>query len=190
MLGRAETLLTRLPADQPLRGAEVGVARGAMSAALLCARPRLHLLLVDSWLPLTAQPVTYRETGDRFARLSVGEQAANRAAAAAATAFASARREILAMPSVEAAACVPTTSLDFVFLDGDHSEPGVAADLAAWAPRVRAGGWLGGHDYLHTAAYPFGVIAAVTAAAAHAGWQIETDRDHTWFVRLGLHGRS
>jgi len=38
-------------------------------------------------------------------------------------------------------------SLDFVWIDGDHSEEAVRADINAWLPKVRNGGWLGGHDY-------------------------------------------
>lgn len=44
-----------------------------------------------------------------------------------------------------------------VFLDADHSEAAVAADIAAWLPKVQPGGWLCGHDY---GTYP-GVAAAV-----------------------------
>lgn len=40
-------------------------------------------------------------------------------------------------------------SLDFVFLDADHSEAGVRADILAWLPKVRPGGLLAGDDYCH-----------------------------------------
>ena len=55
--------------------------------------------------------------------------------------------------------CVRATSMsalnmlpslvDFVFLDGDHREAAVLAEIAAYAPRVRKGGILAGHDYTH-----------------------------------------
>ncbi len=38
-------------------------------------------------------------------------------------------------------------SLDFVFIDGDHSYPAVCADIDAWLPKIKPGGWIGGHDY-------------------------------------------
>jgi hypothetical protein len=38
-------------------------------------------------------------------------------------------------------------SLDFVFLDADHSYEAVMRDIASWLPKVRAGGVLAGHDY-------------------------------------------
>merc|ERR1712003_19845 len=41
-----------------------------------------------------------------------------------------------------------TEPFDLIFVDADHSEEGVVADLAAWIPRVRPGGIVAGHDYL------------------------------------------
>lgn len=49
-------------------------------------------------------------------------------------------------PSTTAAARFPDRSLDFVFLDGDHTFEGVAADLRAWGPKIKPGGCLAGHD--------------------------------------------
>jgi predicted O-methyltransferase YrrM len=39
-----------------------------------------------------------------------------------------------------------TASLDFVFIDGDHGYQSVLDDIRAWLPKVKDGGWLGGHD--------------------------------------------
>jgi predicted O-methyltransferase YrrM len=50
-------------------------------------------------------------------------------------------------PSVEAARHFQNGSLDFVFLDADHTYESVKADLAAWWPKVRPGGILAGHDF-------------------------------------------
>lgn len=48
--------------------------------------------------------------------------------------------------SVRAAAVATNGRFDVVFLDADHSEEGLYADLFAWAPKVKAGGTLCGHD--------------------------------------------
>lgn len=40
--------------------------------------------------------------------------------------------------------------IDFLFIDGDHSEEGVNADYRIWRPRVRSGGWIGFHDIRNT----------------------------------------
>ena len=41
-------------------------------------------------------------------------------------------------------------SLDFVYIDGDHSFSHVAEDIQAWAYKVRKGGIVAGHDYFST----------------------------------------
>jgi predicted O-methyltransferase YrrM len=38
-------------------------------------------------------------------------------------------------------------SIDFCFIDGDHSRKGFTKDLVAWLPKIKKGGWIGGHDY-------------------------------------------
>jgi hypothetical protein len=68
------------------------------------------------------------------------------------------------LPSVEAAHHFADCSCDFVFIDADHSQPAVRADLAAWMPKVRAGGVLAGHDYNLP-----GVRAAVDAVIEENG---------------------
>lgn len=73
------------------------------------------------------------------------------------------RRNILAhrQDSVEAAEYFKNQSWlrepDAVFIDADHSEEAVYADITAWAPIVKKGGILAGHDIDER-----GVFAAVT----------------------------
>ena len=38
-------------------------------------------------------------------------------------------------------------SVDFVFIDADHSYEGVKKDILAWWPKVKLGGIMAGHDY-------------------------------------------
>jgi cephalosporin hydroxylase len=38
-------------------------------------------------------------------------------------------------------------SVDHVFVDADHTSPGVDRDLEAWLPKVKSGGIISGHDY-------------------------------------------
>jgi hypothetical protein len=49
--------------------------------------------------------------------------------------------------SVKAAEQVPDGSLDWVFIDANHSYRSVLEDLDAWAPKVKSGGLISGHDY-------------------------------------------
>lgn len=65
----------------------------------------------------------------------------------------------LMMPSVRAARCYDDGELAFVFIDGEHTYDAVSADIAAWKPKVMAGGVLAGHDYDQIT--DPGVVAAV-----------------------------
>lgn len=38
-------------------------------------------------------------------------------------------------------------SIDVVYIDGLHAYEGVSADIKAWLPKIKAGGYLSGHDY-------------------------------------------
>jgi len=41
-------------------------------------------------------------------------------------------------------------SLDFIFIDGDHTYEGVKEDIKLWLPKLKRGKILAGHDYNHT----------------------------------------
>lgn len=63
--------------------------------------------------------------------------------------------------SIQAAPRVENEWADFIFIDAGHSYRAVQADIAAWLPKLKPGGWFGGHDYCD--AFP-GVKAAVDQA--------------------------
>jgi hypothetical protein len=50
------------------------------------------------------------------------------------------------MDTVAAAENVEDASLDFVFVDADHSTEGVTRDVVAWTGKIRTGGAILGHD--------------------------------------------
>lgn len=41
-------------------------------------------------------------------------------------------------------------SLDFVYIDGDHSYKAVTEDIKAWLPKLKLGGILAGDDYMNS----------------------------------------
>ena len=51
------------------------------------------------------------------------------------------------MPSLEAATLIEDKSLDICFIDADHRYDAVKADILAYAPKVKDGGILCGHDF-------------------------------------------
>jgi cephalosporin hydroxylase len=67
------------------------------------------------------------------------------------------------LPSLQAAKLYKDSSLDFVFIDADHEYESIVADIEAWLPKVKAGGYIAGHDY----PYP-PVNLAVTQLLPHA----------------------
>ena len=51
------------------------------------------------------------------------------------------------MTTTQAASNFADGSVDFVFIDADHSYEAVKQDIQTWLPKVRHGGVLAGHDY-------------------------------------------
>lgn len=56
---------------------------------------------------------------------------------------------------------IPTDSLDWSYIDGDHTYEAVLADLHAYAHKVRPGGFLAGDDYVQGGRYRGGVKHAI-----------------------------
>jgi hypothetical protein len=52
--------------------------------------------------------------------------------------------------SADAARDFPNRSLDFVYIDANHSFGYIAMDLMKWANKVKKGGVIAGHDYYST----------------------------------------
>lgn len=57
------------------------------------------------------------------------------------------RITLIVSDSVSAARLFADRSLDWVHLDACHDYASVKADIDAWLPKVKAGGWLSGDDY-------------------------------------------
>jgi hypothetical protein len=83
-------------------------------------------------------------------------------------------------PSVEMAQQVPDGSLDLVFIDADHSEAAVRADIRAWLPKVRQDGIIAGHDY-GSRNHP-GVKIAVDEACAGRREPLHLEANKVWWT--------
>lgn len=160
------------------QGAEVGVFTGELSRRLL-ARSDLALYLVDSWSTVDER-ASYAQSGDFHAELSQDDQDRYFEQTLETVAPFGHRARILRMDSKEAANCVPDHSLDFVFIDADHSYEGCRADIQAWLPKLKANGFISGHDYDHPEFPHFGVKRAVDEIFGAP----ETGANYTWRVRL------
>lgn len=182
---RVIDLIERIDAK---RVAEVGVYRGETSAAILRNCPNVHLLMVDQWTSVTAGD--YLQTGDQRARDTQAGHDRAREIAYALTDSWSARRSIAPIASLQAAsleaACRSIGTgqqLDLVFIDAAHDYHSVVDDIAAWAPLVRPGGILCGHDFGHRRFG--GVQQAVREFVEPRGLDLTVDKHSTvWWVTM------
>lgn len=55
--------------------------------------------------------------------------------------------QLIIADSVAASRMFGAASVDWVHLDARHDYAGVKADIQAWLPKVKLGGWLSGDDY-------------------------------------------
>lgn len=122
-------------------GVELGVFQGVTFFHLLDHCPDLHLTGVDTWRP---NPKARGKPGGR----SYEEhdlEAFYRGISRQLIKYRG-RAEIIRAFTAPSAGFFEDGSLDFVFIDADHTQEGVSADIRAWLPKIRPGGALTGHD--------------------------------------------
>ncbi len=178
LFGRAQAIAERMKDKPSVLGVEVGVSRGKNAAALLHLLPQLSLWLVDTWHAHASR--SYKGTGDKEAFRTEDEQSVIFQECMWRVRRHWPRIHFLQCDSVRAAGLFDDLSLDFVFIDANHSYEGCKADIHAWAPKVKPGGYLCGHDF----GYFPGIKSAVEHFARAQNLELETDRDLTWFLRL------
>lgn len=178
---RAEAILSRLPPGT-VDGVEVGVFRGALSEKLFRLRSDLNMAMVDSWEGDGAAYVN--GATDWNSKLSQRAQDEALFMARKVTEFADARRLVLRSRSLQAAQRIRKAVFDFVFIDADHTLAAVRADIEAWAPKVRPGGLLCGHDYDNPEFPEWGVKQAVDEFAERRGLVVDVGENFTWFIRM------
>eukprot|EP00241_Pyramimonas_parkeae_P012369 CAMPEP_0114225942 /NCGR_PEP_ID=MMETSP0058-20121206/962_1 /TAXON_ID=36894 /ORGANISM="Pyramimonas parkeae, CCMP726" /LENGTH=288 /DNA_ID=CAMNT_0001336623 /DNA_START=1199 /DNA_END=2062 /DNA_ORIENTATION=- len=65
--------------------------------------------------------------------------------------------------SIPASLKFENLSMDWIYIDGDHSYQSVSSDLRAWWPKLRVGGMFTGHDFC-------GKKSDLVGAGLHAPW--------------------
>ena len=120
------------------KGVEVGVYKANFSRQIVESW-KGTLYMVDVWRPIeyeSYQDATNHIHGDVF------EEAMNNIRGYEDRAI------MIRAESAAAAEIFADGSLDFVYIDANHSYDSVCEDIDIWYPKVRKGGFLCGHDYL------------------------------------------
>jgi hypothetical protein len=168
--------------NRTITGVEVGVDRGALSGFLLAELPQLQLHLVDTW-SVFPEDSNYSKSEDGIVARTQEQRDEDFNETIRVTDHAKDRRTILKCLSNEAVKSFEDNSLDFVFIDADHSYEGVVEDLHLWTPKVKLGGLICGHDINMEGWFPkWGVTKAVTEFAINNNFRLDTGADYTWFM--------
>lgn len=122
-------------------GVEIGVDEAGFSEHILSKTNMSIYYCIDTWMDDfgsgvkmrkstfdTDGDIRYQEAQDRLSEF--GD-----------------RVNFLRESSMEAVTKFSDNSLDFVYIDGDHSVFGIYEDIKNWTSKVRIGGIVAGHDY-------------------------------------------
>ena len=167
---------------QPQAGAEIGVQYAIFSKAILTEMPRIKLFSIDPYkhfdpkeyldisnVPQFEQDINYETAKENLQELGL-------------------RSKLIRLTSTEAATTISNHSLDFVYLDGNHSYKGLMEDLNTWYPKIKKGGYLSGHDYInHVDAFAdFEVKKAVDEFAKKHNLELQTTEKEmkSWFIKV------
>jgi hypothetical protein len=120
------------------KGVEVGTLRGEFSKALLSRWKDGTLFMVDVWRKIDDYIDTNNNDEDSGVIVDCIKNISK---------FAD-RAHMMRMPSEVACKLFSDDSLDFVYLDANHSYDGFMTDFNNWFPKVKKGGLIAGHDYM------------------------------------------
>lgn len=82
------------------------------------------------------------------------------------------------MMSLDAAKLFPDRHFDFIFVDAAHDYDNAKNDITAWFPKVKLGGFMGGHDYTHSW---LGVVKAVDEFFGNISIPVQAGHE-SWFI--------
>jgi len=165
------------------KAVELGVYKGIFTQTIARRAPNMQVFAVDAW-------TTY----DGYLDYPPGDLEN--------VGFVQARERCFKYPNVQmikgwskdVVLTFPDASLDFVFIDANHTYECAKEDIALWAPKVKQGGIVMGHDYFETADHQrlkhleFGVIRAVNEHVEAEGIKhlfTITDSYPSWFYVKG-----
>lgn len=143
-------------------GAEVGVETGAYSETLLRNNPGLKLYSIDPWK-------AYRGYRDH-----IDQKELNQLYREARVRLKPYNCKIIRKFSLNAVRDFADGSLDFVYIDGNHSFLNIVHDIIEWSKKIKVGGIVSGHDYVkhrrHMNIHVKQVVNAYTDAYSIKPW--------------------
>lgn len=114
---------------------EIGVAGGHFTDQILATWPTCSkLFAIDCWGPFEGNHITDAEQEQRFKDVSA--KLASRT-----------NVTVVRKYSHTAATAMRDESVDFIYIDADHSHAAALLDLRSWFPKLKKGGIMAGHDY-------------------------------------------
>lgn len=156
-------------------GAEIGVYRGSYSRSLLTYCPGLKLYGIDSWADYRGyENYEPNDILDAYAKAQESVKGFD--------------CKLIKGWSNEVVRQFDDESLNFVFIDGDHTYEHVVEDIALWSKKVRKGGIVYGHDFddLSNNKKKWEKINVINAVY---GWT-KSYKIHPWFVITKNKNRS
>jgi len=167
------------------RGAEVGVYEGEFSQAVLQEVKSLQeYILVDPWRHLDDWNKPWNKDDDEFSKIFNQAMAVTRDNKEYGDKVTVIRKTGLQAAKED----IKDNSLDFLYIDGDHTAKGCLKDILAWYPKVKCGGLLLGDDYMdadqHKGFAPTFVKSIVDGFAETIGVKVHDMGAYNWvFVK-------
>jgi len=122
-------------------GVELGVQKAKYSEHILKNWNGRELVLIDIWRELP------RESYNDVANVGADAQRENLSSAFDRIYSFGERATMIRATGHRAVSMFDDNSLDFVYIDANHSYDAVTKDLGMWWHKVKKGGYLCGHDY-------------------------------------------
>lgn len=149
-------LLARLPRNA--FAAEIGVSRGKFTRAIRDTNPPARLHLIDIWNSERYTTELQRGVEAAFAEeIAAGSVAINKGM------------------STSMARTFADGYFDWIYIDTDHSYETTRDELALFAPKMKPGGIIAGHDYVMgnwRDGIKYGVVEAVHEFCVKNGWEL------------------
>jgi len=180
-IARREWLLNMLPKGSV--GAEIGVWQGDFSAAILRIVKPTKLHLIDPWR--RAEDADDPEHRRLYARSQAEMDAVHGGVVKRFRTQIDAGVVVVHRArSVDAAVSLVDASLDWVYIDGDHSYEAVRSDLDLYSRKVRPGGFVAADDYAAGGLFGGAVKRAVDEAVAARALEPVVQRGRQFLLKL------